>query len=73
MNLYKLFFIVFCFSLMLSQNVRYLDEVFEEVLITEDVVYGNAPDLPFIFLFEWNTQNIDLDMDIYQPVGDTLA
>ena len=26
----------------------------------------------FIFLFEWNTQNIDLDMDIYELPGDTL-
>ena len=67
--------IIYCLlsSLMISQDVRYLDEVFEDVLITEDVVYGNAPDLPFIFLFEWNTIDIDLDMDIYEPVGDTLS
>ena len=66
--------IIYCLlsSLVISQDVRYLDEVFEDVLITEDVVYGNAPDLPFIFLFEWNTIDIDLDMDIYEPVGDTL-
>ena len=56
-----------------SQDTRYLDEVFENVIITEDVVYGNAPDLPFIFLFEWNTIDIDLDMDIYEPEGDTLT
>ena len=54
-----------------SDSIRYLDEVFENVTITEDVVYGNAPDLPFIFLFEWNTYDIDLDMDIYEPEGDT--
>ena len=54
-----------------SDSIRYLDEVFENVIITEDVVYGNAPDLPFIFLFEWNTYDIDLDMDIYEPEGDT--
>jgi hypothetical protein len=34
-----------------SDSIRYLDEVFENVTVTEDVVYGNAPDLPFIFLF----------------------
>jgi hypothetical protein len=56
-----------------AQPIRYLDEVFEDVTITEDVIYGNAPDLPFIFLFEWNTYDIDLDMDIYEPVGDTLT
>ena len=54
-----------------SDSIRYLDEVFENVTITEDVVYGNAPDLPFIFIFEWNTYDIDLDMDIYEPEGDT--
>ena len=70
----KLIIIYFLLSsLVISQDVRYLDEVFEDVLITEDVVYGNAPDLPFIFLFEWNTIDIDLDMDIYEPVGDTLS
>ena len=60
-------------SIGLSQDIRYLEEVFENVTITEDVVYGNAPDLPFIFLFEWNTIDIDLDMDIYEPEGDTLT
>ena len=66
--------IIYCLlsSLVISQDVRYLDEVFDDVLVTEDVVYGNAPDLPFIFLFEWNTFDIDLDMDIYEPAGDTL-
>jgi len=54
---------------MISQT-RYIDEVFDEISITENVVYGNAPDLPFIFLFEWNTVDVDLDMDIYEPVGD---
>ena len=65
--------IVFIFSLLFSQDIRYLDEVFDEVNKTEDVIYGNAPDLPFIFLFEWNTQDIDLDMDVYEPAGDTLS
>jgi len=65
--------IIILLSLLFSQDIRYLDEVFDEVIKTEDVIYGNAPDLPFIFLFEWNTQNIDLDMDIYEPMGDTLT
>ncbi len=56
-----------------AQGIRYVDEVFESVQKTEDVVYGNAPDLPFIFLFEWNTYDIDLDMDVYEPEGDTLS
>jgi len=69
MNKYILILIIsLCF---VFPQTRYIDEVFEEVTITEDVVYGNAPDLPFIFLFEWNTVDIDLDMDIYEPTGDT--
>ena len=31
----------------LGDGVRYLDEVFDEVAKIEDVVYANAPDLPF--------------------------
>jgi len=53
--------------------MRYRHEIFDEVTKTEDVVYGNAPDLPFLFLFEWNTIDTDLDMDIYEPAGDTLT
>ena len=60
-------------SISFNQQIRYLDEVFESVNKQEDIIYGNAPDLPFIFLFEWNTQNIDLEMDIYQPAGDTIS
>ena len=64
--------ISFILSSLVSQT-RYLDEIFEDVTKTEDIVYGNAPDLPFIFLFEWNTEDIDLDMDLYEPAGDTLT
>ncbi len=60
-------------STVFSQDIRYIDEVFSDINKTEDVVYANSPDLPFIFLFEWNTQDIDLDMDIYEPQGDTLT
>ncbi len=67
-----LFTIVLLFSYLKSQT-RYLDEVFDEVIKTEDIVYGNAPDLPFIFLFEWNTVDIDLTMDVYEPAGDTIS
>ena len=63
---------LFIFTYLMSQT-RYLDEIFGEVTKTENVVYGNAPDLPFVFLFEWNTVDIDLDMDVYEPTGDTLS
>ena len=56
-----------------SQDVRYLDEIFDEVIKTENIVYGNAPDLPFWFWVESNTEDIDLTMDIYEPAGDTLS
>ena len=69
----KLIIVVLLFTSIIISQVRYLDEVFDDILITEDVVYGNAPDLPFIFFFEWNTVDIDLDMDVYEPAGDTLS
>jgi len=65
------FFLISILNSLSADPIRYIDEVFENVTITEDVVYGNAPDLPFIFLFEWNTYDVDLDMDIYEPEGDT--
>ena len=67
------FFILIIFSLLVGDDIRYLDEVFESVIKTEDVVYGNAPDLPFWFWVESNTVDIDLDMDIYEPEGDTIT
>jgi acetyl esterase/lipase len=66
--------LIFVFILFLSFPLledRYLDPIFSEVDIENNVVYGNSPDLPFLFWVESNTQDIDLDMDIYQPSGDT--
>ena len=54
-------------------QIRYKQEVFNEVIKTEDVVYGNAPDIPFDGAFEWYTADIDLTMDIYEGDGDTLT
>ena len=68
----QFYILILMFSFQIFSQERYLDEVFPEYEKTENVVYGNAPDLPFIFLFEWNTVDIDLDIDIYEPVGDTL-
>ena len=62
---------IFTFSIIYSQT-RYKDEIFSEIVKEEDVVYGNAPDLPFIFVFEWNTYDVDLTMDIYEAYGDTI-
>jgi len=72
MILRTLISILFIFSYVKSQ-IRYLDEIFDGITKTEDVIYGNAPDLPFVFLFEWNTIDIDLVMDIYEPEGDTIT
>ena len=62
---------IFTFSIIYSQT-RYKDEIFSQIVKAEDVVYGNAPDLPFIFVFEWNTYDVDLTMDIYEAYGDTI-
>lgn len=64
--------VILVFSFAFSQT-RYKDEIFSEVIKTEDVVYANAPDLPFNFAFEWFTSDIDLTMDVYEAVGDTVT
>ena len=47
--LMRFMLILLTYSILSADGVRYLDEVFESVVKTEDVVYGNAPDLPFWF------------------------
>ena len=69
---FQLIKLILMFSFIFSQT-RYKDEIFSEVIKTEDVVYGNAPDIPFDGAFEWYTEDIDLTMDIYEGDGDTLT
>ena len=69
---FQLIKLILMFSFIISQT-RYKDEIFSEVIKTNDVVYGNAPDIPFDGAFEWFTEDIDLTMDIYEGVGDTLT
>mgnify|MGYP001168248898 FL=1 len=68
---FQVIILILMFSFTRSQT-RYKDEIFSEVIKTEDVVYGNAPDIPFDGAFEWYTADIDLTMDIYEGDGDTL-
>ena len=68
----KKYLLLLLICLVYSQDIRFIDEIFDEVSIAENIVYGNAPDLPFIFFTETNTFDIDLHMDVYQPVGDTM-
>ena len=56
-----------------NAQTRYKDEIFSEVIKTEDVVYGNAPDIPLNGAPEFWAGDIDLTMDIYQADGDTLT
>ncbi|VAW20962.1 hypothetical protein MNBD_BACTEROID01-364, partial [hydrothermal vent metagenome] len=60
-----------------AQNYRYTNRIFNNVTITEDVVYTNAPQINAgaygIYHDESNTTGIGLKMDIYRPTGDTLT
>jgi poly(3-hydroxybutyrate) depolymerase len=51
---------------------RYLDPLFA-VTKQADVVFGNAPSIPAVYVSEAVTINQDLTMDIFQPVGDTAS
>ena len=68
----KQYLLISLICLVYTQDIRFVDEIFDEVNVTENIIYGNAPDLPFIFITETNTVDIDLHMDVYQPVGDTM-
>ena len=65
------FFASLCFSVQ-SQNIRYLTPVFAGSVKTADVVYGNAPSITTVYLSENTTTNVNLKMDIFQPLGDTV-
>ena len=58
------------FTRSLAASVRYIDTLFSNVDIAENVVYANAPQLNSLYLDETNTTNINLTMDIYSPQGD---
>ncbi len=53
-------------------NQRYIEPVFDNIIIEQDVVYGNAPALLFPYLNESLTSPQDLFMDIYRPENDNL-
>ena len=56
------------FAFQISAQSRYLEEVFPDVNISDDVVYGrNATALLFTGL-----RPTDLTMDVYEPIGDSL-
>lgn len=46
-------------------TVRYRDQVFSNVSVTPDIAYGSAPDA--------DGNPVTLRLDLYQPVGDTVA
>ena len=60
-----------------AQTYRYTNRIFQNVTVTENVVYTNAPKLNAgLFLTyndERNTSNVDLKMDIHQAIGDTSS
>ena len=66
---FKIFLVIFSLGIIFPKQ-RFVDEIFNEVKVSYDIVYGNAPDLPLLFLTENRTKNIDLTMDLYEPSND---
>lgn len=53
---------------------RYLDEIFSEVQVTSDVIYGeNVSILPIVLGQSPTPLPVELKMDVYEPVGDTAT
>ena len=72
MNKFYLWLFAMQFPLQLfAQGVceqeRYQNRIFEEVYVNQNVIYGQAEQWSFPFSI------IDLHMDIYEPIGDTLS
>jgi len=58
--------------ILLNAQTRYLEEVFEEIEVEENIIYGE--NYSFLqYLAFGITANQQLEMDIYKPVGDDLA
>ena len=63
---------ILCTSILFAQE-RYIDEVFEEVRVTDGVQYGtNVSILAIILGQSSDPQPEDLFLDVYEPVGDTI-
>ncbi|MEM8888051.1 MAG: T9SS type A sorting domain-containing protein [Bacteroidota bacterium] len=66
--------LLFGLLLPLSAQERYLDEVFSDVTVTNDIKYGeNFSILPIILGQSQNPVLVDLELDIYEPSGDTVS
>ena len=55
-----------CSAMGFAQSARYLDEVFTNVTVTSNVIYGNN-----ISVLTGTPTAADITMDVYQPTGDT--
>lgn len=66
-----------CASSLSAQTYRFTNKIFQNISVTENVVYTNAPALNPGFFLNYNnessTTNVDLKMDIHQAIGDTSS
>jgi acetyl esterase/lipase len=61
-----------CMQAQSCDTLRYRQAIFQ-VQKTTDIVYGTAPAIPAVYVNESVTVSQDLKLDLYQPLGDTLA
>lgn len=61
-----------CMCAQQCDTLRYHQAIFQ-VQKTADVLYGNAPAMPAVYVNENVTVSQDLRLDLYQPAGDTLS
>lgn len=64
-------FFTFFLFISLNAQTRYLEEVFDEIEVEKDIVYGNNYSF-LTYLAIGMTVSQNLEMDIYKPVGDDL-
>ena len=72
-QLTSLFALLLCLATLNAQE-RYYDEIFSDVSVTSGVQYGtNISILPIILQESTDPQPVDLFMDVYEPMDDTMA
>jgi len=69
-RIFTLLFIVAIAMTSINAQERYLEEVFDDVIVTSDVIYGVNATVLFLPIFG-EAIPIPLTMDIYEPDGDT--
>lgn len=67
-----LFLLFFFYQIGIFAQCRFIDRIFPSIIRNDNVVYGNAPQIPLVYISEQTTVDINLHVDILEPDNDTM-